>query len=255
MNVPIENMQGHYVFPNTKIKTETNDGRPRLVLVMCGSFNPITFMHLRLMEVGRDWAERQLGFHVIGGILSPVNDAYWKPGLQAACHRLRMCELATVDSDWIATDTWEAQQASFVRSLLVLEHVRLEVGRVVANGDIRVKLMSGADLVESMLIPNVWQQDLLTRLLEEHGVLYVDRPGSDVDAAVAKSPLLSRFQHNLHAVKDWLQSNLSSTRVRENICLGLSVKYLVADEVANYVKDHHLYQAEQSFVHPSHRPL
>lgn len=36
----------------------------------------------------------QAGYDVLGSYCSPVNDAYNKPGLLPAAHRVRMCELA-----------------------------------------------------------------------------------------------------------------------------------------------------------------
>jgi hypothetical protein len=48
-----------------------------VVLVATGSFNPPTFMHLRMFELARDEL-RSKGFHVLGGYMSPVNDAYKK---------------------------------------------------------------------------------------------------------------------------------------------------------------------------------
>jgi hypothetical protein len=40
----------------------------------------------------------QAGWDVLGGYLSPVNDAYWKRALAPGRQRLRMCQLATADS-------------------------------------------------------------------------------------------------------------------------------------------------------------
>ena len=57
-----------------------------VILVGCGSFNPITFMHLRMMgkpmglsivEMAKDWCTDS-GYTVIGGYFSPVGDAYGK---------------------------------------------------------------------------------------------------------------------------------------------------------------------------------
>lgn len=53
----------------------------------------------------------QAGFDVLGGYLSPVNDAYWKQGLARGVHRVRMCQLATADSGaesgWVGGDVGE----------------------------------------------------------------------------------------------------------------------------------------------------
>ena len=59
--------------------------------------------------------------------MSPVNDAYHKPGLLPAQHRVAMCHLAAAESDLVMVDTWEAAQADAQRSLIVLEHVQQAV--------------------------------------------------------------------------------------------------------------------------------
>jgi hypothetical protein len=76
-------------------------GPPRrqgVVLVACGSFNPPTLAHLRMLELAREEVERGGREEVLGAYLSPVHAAYGKPGLAPAGDRLEMCRLAAQDS-------------------------------------------------------------------------------------------------------------------------------------------------------------
>lgn len=66
----------------------------------------------------------QEGYAVVGGYISPVNDAYKKPGLLSSQHRIQMCQLAATDSDLVMVDTWEAAQAEAQRSLIVLKRIQ-----------------------------------------------------------------------------------------------------------------------------------
>ena len=74
--------------------------KSRIVLVLCGSFNPITHLHLRMfgeydcmvdtcssvannrvaiaLERARDILQQTGKYKVEGGIISPVHDAYGK---------------------------------------------------------------------------------------------------------------------------------------------------------------------------------
>ena len=61
--------------------------------------------------------------------MSPVNDAYHKPGLLPAQHRIAMCQLAASESDLAMVDTWEAAQPDAQRSLMVLDRVQQAVQR------------------------------------------------------------------------------------------------------------------------------
>lgn len=40
----------------------------RLVLLCCGSFNPITNMHLRMFEIARDYLHQTGKYDIIAGI-------------------------------------------------------------------------------------------------------------------------------------------------------------------------------------------
>ncbi|XP_042854927.1 nicotinamide/nicotinic acid mononucleotide adenylyltransferase 3 isoform X3 [Panthera tigris] len=100
-----------------------------VVLLACGSFNPITNMHLRLFEVARDHLHQTGMYKVIGGIISPVNDNYRKKDLVAAHHRVAMARLALQTSDWIRVDPWESEQAQWMETVKVLRHHHSELLR------------------------------------------------------------------------------------------------------------------------------
>lgn len=61
-----------------------NSSKTPVVLVACGSFSPVTYLHLRMFEMARDFIKQSTDFEVVGGYLSPVNDEYKKPGLLCA---------------------------------------------------------------------------------------------------------------------------------------------------------------------------
>lgn len=78
----------YYQFPTQKLRRrQTQPGKMPLVLVACGSFSPITFLHLRMFAMAADYVRMNTDFEVVGGYLSPVSDAYKKVGLAPASHR------------------------------------------------------------------------------------------------------------------------------------------------------------------------
>ncbi|KAJ3447221.1 nicotinamide/nicotinic acid mononucleotide adenylyltransferase [Anaeramoeba flamelloides] len=93
------------------------------VLVGCGSFNPITYSHLNMLQETHDYMMRK-GRHVLAGFISPVNDYYGKKGLLPSYHRVEMCKIATKSSTWINVDDWESKQKDYVRTLFVLKRIR-----------------------------------------------------------------------------------------------------------------------------------
>lgn len=150
-----------YTFPVSRLKTrQTSADRTPLVLVACGSFSPITYLHLRMFEMAADFVKFNTCFELMGGYMSPVSDAYKKAGLEAAEHRLNMCEIAVQQtSNWLMVDPWEARQEGYTRTAAVLDHIEEEInGRLGGVEDVngvkrpvRIALLAGADLIETMV--------------------------------------------------------------------------------------------------------
>jgi len=68
-------------------KTLRDPSKQPIVLVACGSFSPVTYLHLRMFEMAKDYVRQNTNFEIVGGYLSPVSDQYNKPGLLSAHHR------------------------------------------------------------------------------------------------------------------------------------------------------------------------
>ncbi|XP_061637679.1 nicotinamide/nicotinic acid mononucleotide adenylyltransferase 1 isoform X2 [Phyllopteryx taeniolatus] len=109
--------------------------RTRVVLLACGSFNPITNMHLRMFELARDYLEDTGRYKVVKGIVSAVGDGYKKQGLIEAFHRVKMARLATENSEWITVDAWESLQPEWVETAKVIRHHYSELTAAEQNGD------------------------------------------------------------------------------------------------------------------------
>nr|GEZ07039.1 nicotinamide/nicotinic acid mononucleotide adenylyltransferase isoform X1 [Tanacetum cinerariifolium] len=109
------------------------------------------------LELARD-ALNSKGFQVVGGYMSPVNDAYKKKGLIPAEHRITMCQLACKSSEFVMVDTWEAKQSSFQRSLTVLSRIRSFFcdNGLIPSAYLKVMLVYGSDLLESFSAPGAW---------------------------------------------------------------------------------------------------
>ncbi|KAL3687159.1 hypothetical protein R1sor_013468 [Riccia sorocarpa] len=229
------------------VNDPTSQKRTRVVLVAPGSFNPPTYMHLRMFELARD-ALMEDGFEVIGGYMSPVNDAYGKKGLASADHRIRLCQLACSDSSFIMVDPWEAKQSSYQRTLTVLNRVDHAINSHGYGNDVKVRVMllCGADLVESFTTPGVWIPDQVQTLCREHGIVCISREGKDLRKIVFESDLLYELRKRFIIVDEAISNNISSTKIRRNLARGLSIKYLTPDNVISYVSLHHLYDQKQS---------
>lgn len=122
-----------------------------------------------------------MGSEVLGGIISPVHDAYGKKGLMSQTHRFSMLKIATQSSDWIRISEWEMQQEGWSRTKQTMQYHQNYLNSIIRdmNGlnsksnlpgwvpenirqvkdPVQLKLLCGADLLESFATPGLWDPD------------------------------------------------------------------------------------------------
>lgn len=154
-------------------------------------------------EIAKDYLHRIGNYVVIGGLISPVHDAYGKKELEPASHRINMLKLALLNSDWIKLSDWETNQESWSRTRTTIQHhqVLLRLSHLITFvlstfffvsqnllnaalnnsnlnefdndmltwipnnikngtvGPVQVKLLCGADLLESFGTPGLWADE------------------------------------------------------------------------------------------------
>ncbi|ANZ73436.1 BA75_00887T0 [Komagataella pastoris] len=240
-----------YKFPTHRlVSTLKESGKYPLVIVACGSFSPITYLHLRMFEMAIDAIRENTKFEVVGGYYSPVSDNYKKQGLASAAHRVRMCELACErTSSWLMVDAWESLQPQYTRTALVLDHFNEEInikrGGVITSSGVRkpckIMLLAGGDLIESMGEPNVWADQDLHHILGGYGCLIVERTGSDVRSFLLSHDIMYEHRKNILVITQLIYNDISSTKVRLFIRRGMSVQYLLPNSVIRYIQEHKLY--------------
>lgn len=174
-----------------------------------------------MFEMAADYAKFQTDFEVMGGYLSPVSDAYKKQGLASATHRVRMCELGVDEhpGGWIMVDPWEARQSEYVETAKVLDHFAHEINEVLGGAQrpdgsrvpMRLMLLAGADLVQTMSTPGVWSPDDLDHILRGYGAFIVERAGTDIDDALAS---LQQYRDNIYVIQQLISNDVSSTKIR-----------------------------------------
>uniref|UniRef100_A0A3B5A0D8 Nicotinamide-nucleotide adenylyltransferase n=1 Tax=Stegastes partitus TaxID=144197 RepID=A0A3B5A0D8_9TELE len=245
--------------------------KTKVVLLACGSFNPITNMHLRMFELARDHLEETGQYRVVKGIISPVCDGYKKKGLIEACHRLEMAKLAVEDSGWITVDSWEGMQPEWLETAKVVRHHYEELLAMENNDDVdtvkyakkrriqdcfesssnhkgsdglQLMLLCGADVLESFGIPNLWKPEDIVEIVGSHGMVCITRSGSDPHKFIHESDVLWKYRKNIHIVREWVSNDISATHVRRALRRSRSIRYLLPDSVVCYIGEHRLYSAE-----------
>ncbi|XXG50577.1 hypothetical protein AAC387_Pa02g4562 [Persea americana] len=102
-------------------------------------------------------------------------------------------------------------------------------------------LLCGSDLLESFSVPGVWIPEQVRAICRDHGVVCIHREGKDIEKIIAADDILCENKSNIIVVDEMVPNQISSTRVRECIMRGQSVKYLMPDEVIDYINEQRLY--------------
>lgn len=161
-----------------------------------------------------------------------------------------MCELAVEDSSWLMVDPWEAVQPKYMPTALVLDHFDHEINDVLGGAvrpdgtrvRVKVSLLAGADLVQTMSTP-VWSQDDLDHILRRYGAFIVERSGTDIDEALAH---LQPYKDQIYVIQQLVHNDISSTKIRLFLRREMSVQYLLPSRVIEYIYAHGLYEDDSS---------
>ncbi|XP_052858975.1 nicotinamide/nicotinic acid mononucleotide adenylyltransferase 3 isoform X2 [Drosophila gunungcola] len=248
---------------------ETKSMLPRIALIACGCFSPPTPMHLRMFEIAKDHFEMQGTHRVVGGIISPTHDSYGKKDLASALDRCAMVKLATQSSNWIRLSDWEVHQTKWMRTQAVLQHHQnyinnhinsggaggndevdthlagwLPRGLIGSRDPVHLKLLCGADLLESFAVPGLWAEADIEDIVANHGLVVITRAGSNPGKFIFDSDILTKYQNNITLITNWVPNEVSSTLIRRLLGRGQSVKYLIDDLVLEYIKRQRLFNVK-----------
>lgn len=160
-----------------------------------------------------------------------------------------MCELAVQSSNWLMVDPWEALQTEYTPTALVLDHVEHEINKVMGGAirpdgsrvPVRIALLAGADLIETMSIPGVWSEADLQHILGQYGTFIVERTGTDIEDALAS---LEQYKRNIYVIQQLVTNDISSTKIRLFLRKEMSVQYLLPAPVIEYIEEHRLYEED-----------
>ena len=215
--------------------------------VLGGTFDPIHFAHLRLAE---EVAEAFL-LDTVRLIPSADPPHRTSPGASAQ-DRLRMVRLALESAgDHLVADGSELERVGKSYMVDTLKALREE------NPSESISLILGTDAFIELMTWYVWQQ-----LFTLAHIIVASRPNLPISQLKnkLKGELFAEFEqrnsrdyntissstHGLIYTYEFTSLEVSGTSLRKRIQNGLSLKYLLPDNVINYIQDYSLYEESRS---------
>lgn len=197
----------------------------KAIAVYGGSFNPPTSAHFAIAEqVVEDFP------HIEKVVFVPVGDAYRKEGLISAEQRVQM-----VEEVCRMNGNFEVSRVEVANSRALHTYETLEMLSKEYTG-YELCFLMGRDNLE-----NISSWGNAEKLLENYRLMVFNRGALGVQELLDKDEWLKERSSRIQSVDSVVQTNCSSTKIRERIRQGKSVRYLVPDEVYQHIMDFKLY--------------
>jgi nicotinate-nucleotide adenylyltransferase len=212
----------------------------KLIGILGGTFNPIHFGHLRMAQELAD----AIDFSELRFI--PAANPPHKPAPEvSAGNRAAMVELAICNNVLFKLDTRELAREGASYSIDTLTSLREEFGKSVA-----LCLILGSDTFVKLNTWHRWRE-----LLDYCHIILVQRPNAAPDQPKLPDELavllhdnytedvadLSKKSEGYIHMQKITALDISATKIREAFKKGESSRYLLPDNVIEYIRGHHLY--------------
>jgi nicotinate-nucleotide adenylyltransferase len=222
------------------VKSAVDQGQLPLIGILGGTFDPIHFGHLRMAEQLAD----ALNLTAIRFIPAAVPPHRVQPASSAA-HRSAMVKLGTQGNPRFLVDERELSRSGPSYTIDTLISLRETLGN-----DVALCLMLGSDAFAGLSSWHQWES-----LLVYCHLLVVERPGAVVLQHLSAELATFLSAHRAaspdvlatHAAGSiWVQTvhalDISATDIRNDLARGQSPRYLLPDNVLDYIQRHQLYR-------------
>lgn len=195
--------------------------------ILGGTFNPIHMGHLLLGEYVKDELDLQEIWFL------PTGQSYMKAknNVLSANERLNMVELAVSNNSSFLCKDIEVKRNGNTYTYETLEYLHAEYS------DHEFYFIVGTDCMYK--IEN-WKSP--ERIFQNCILVVAAREGVSMDEMCHKRKELQQRFHAQIVLLPFMDIPISSTMLRERIALGKSVRYMIPDNVCNYIEEKGFYR-------------
>lgn len=192
--------------------------------IMGGTFDPIHLGHLLIAENAYE------AFELDEILFIPSGIPYMKKGVSDVIDRVNMTKIAIEDNPHFMLSTIEADKASNSYTYETLKELRRQ------NPENIYYYIVGADSLVNMCY---WKEP--SSIFEDAVILVANRIGNESTELLKK---IEEYKVNFNAdikILPIKQVDISSTDIREKLRKGKSIRYLVPDNVIEYINEHKMF--------------
>ena len=194
-----------------------------------GSFNPITNLHLLTVER----AIEELGLDKC--IIEPVNDSYYKRELINYEHRKNIVSLAIEGNDKLELGTYEGMQLVQPNTIETLSYYKKLYGWC------EIYFICGSDNLKQIY---TWAN--YGNIIRDFKVICIQRDNDNVyQDIILRDKYLIKHKKNITVIHENVVNNISSSSIRNLVKAGMSIKYLLPENVRQYIYNNNLYISEE----------
>ena len=110
-------------------------------------------------------------------------------GLIDSKHRCEMIRSSLRDNEWVRLCEWETNQPHWTPTLESLKFHLNDLQKRLGQ-DVKLKLLCGADLVESFNVPGLWKEDDIKAIVSDYGLAIINRAGSNPEKFIYENDTL-----------------------------------------------------------------
>jgi len=195
--------------------------------ILGGTFDPVHLGHLIIAEEVRS----NLGLDKILFVPAGVPWMRENEGVSAGKHRLNMVDLAVKSNPHFQSSSIEIDRQGVTYTADTLETLREDL-----DHEVELSFIMGMDVLEKF---HLWKSP--ETVVELCSLVIVNRPGNqavDVNEVVKKYPEAGAKLRIINVPR----MEISSSEIRERVRQEKSLKYLVSEEVIEYIDQNNLYK-------------
>ena len=196
------------------------------IVVFSGSFNPPLNSHFSIAQQVINQFEE-----VEKVIFVPINKECNKKGLLDNRHRYNMIKLVADKNEKFEVSDMDFKNEKSSFTIESLEEIQKQFP------DKQIWYIVGTDNLKKLY---TWKR--AEDLVSKYKILVMERENDSMQEVVEENPLYAKHKQNFIAIDQEIRSNYNSTYVRNQIKNRKSVRYLLPDEVLEYIEKNQLYR-------------